>query len=284
MVVKRVVMRQCQTWNLRYSLAMNMRGRLVLLAMLTNVPQFALSAEGNENYFQILYDTSTPISDKFKPDFGYAVYLEFQGKRILLDTGTNAEILAHNIAAAGIDIAKLDAVVMTHDHHDHAGGLAWLRQKNNKVPVYIPPGQSYPVHDGIVIEQNLALSKDLMVIRGHSDVPTAGIYDDLSLAIRTQAGLYVLSSCSHSGVAGIVDRAQQAFNAPVYLFSGGARLIFRDPEDTDTVAQALKTRGVKQISPSHCSLSHAVEGRMRNTLGDSLVASRLGAKVTLSAP
>lgn len=240
---------------------------------------------GSQEFFQILYDSSEPVSQSFRSDFGYAVYLEYQGKRVLMDTGTNSEIFANNIAAAGIDLRSLDAVVMTHNHHDHAGGLAWLRQQNPEVPVYIPPGQDYPVDDTIVVPDVLALSKDLLVIRGHTDVATAGIYDDLSLALRTSEGLYVLSSCSHSGVAAIIDRAQQALGSKVHYFSGGARLIFRDPQDSDRVAQALKARGVRRVSPSHCSLSHQVQQRMRNTLGaEALVASRLGDKVPLSAP
>jgi len=252
-------------------------------AFLLGICLSAIAYGSSGNFFQVLYDTSTPVNERFQADFGYAVYLEFQGKKVLLDTGTDAKVLAKNIAAAGVDLSRLDAVVMTHDHHDHTGGLTWVRQQNPKVPVYVPPGQSYPVHDAVVVEQSLALTKDLLVIRGHTDVPTAGIYDDLSLAVRTGQGLYVLSSCSHSGVAGIVDRAQQAFGEKVTYFSGGARLIFREPQDTDQVVQALKARGVRQVSPSHCSLSHAVEQRMRATLGESLVASRLGAKVALSA-
>jgi len=249
---------------------------LGFLLALSSAPQAALG-----DYFQILYDTSTPVNEKFQADFGYAVYLEFQGKRVLMDTGTDAKVLANNVAAAGIDLTKLDAVIMTHNHHDHTGGLEWVRQQNPAVPVYVPPGQRYPVTATTVVEQSMSLAKDALVIRGHTDVPTAGISDDLSIALRTGQGLFVISSCSHSGVAGIVDRAQQAFGGKVAYFSGGARLIFRDPQDADEVARALAERGVHQVSPSHCSLSHAVTERMRGVLGERMVASRLGAKIAL---
>lgn len=244
----------------------------------------AFAAEDDRDFFQILYDSSRPLQPGFKPDFGYAVYIQFQGKRVLMDTGTDADIFANNVAAAGVDLRGLDAVVMTHNHHDHAGGLAWLRQQNREVPVYVPPGQDYPIDDTIVVADTLALTEDLLVMRGHTDTATAGIYDDLSLALRTADGIFVLSSCSHSGAAAIVDRAQQALGAQVLYFSGGARLIFRDPADTDTVARSLQQRGVRTVSPSHCSLSHRVQKRMGDILGPGgLVASRLGHKVPLPA-
>ena len=44
--------------------------------------------------------------------------MEYGGKRILFDTGNNPDILAHNAEARGIDLAKLDFVVMSHRHGD----------------------------------------------------------------------------------------------------------------------------------------------------------------------
>ena len=60
------------------------------------------------------------------------------GKRILLDTGNNAEILAHNAKARGIDLTKLDFVVVTHRHGDHTSGLNYLMSVNPKVKIYAP--------------------------------------------------------------------------------------------------------------------------------------------------
>ena len=60
------------------------------------------------------------------------------GKRILFDTGNNAEVLAQNAKAKGVDLSKLDFVVMSHRHGDHMGGMAYLLSVNPKVKIYAP--------------------------------------------------------------------------------------------------------------------------------------------------
>jgi len=51
-------------------------------------------------------------------------------KRILFDAGNDADIFAHNVAAKGIDLAKLDFAVVSHHHSDHTSGLNHLLKVN----------------------------------------------------------------------------------------------------------------------------------------------------------
>ena len=44
-------------------------------------------------------------------DWGFAALVEAGGKRILFDTGNDAEAFAHNVRAKGIDLSTIDAVV-----------------------------------------------------------------------------------------------------------------------------------------------------------------------------
>ena len=71
-------------------------------------------------------------------DWGYAALIEYGGKRILFDTGNDAEIFAQNVKAKGIDLTKLDFVVMSHRHGDHIGGMTYLLSMNPKVKIYAP--------------------------------------------------------------------------------------------------------------------------------------------------
>src|SRR5215831_202928 len=85
----------------------------------------------------VLYDAFGKDS-LMQKDWGYAALVEYGGKRILFDTGNNPGILAQNAKAKGIDLSKLDFVVMSHRHGDHMGGLAYLLSVNPKVPIYAP--------------------------------------------------------------------------------------------------------------------------------------------------
>ena len=259
---------------------------IVLLFVLigTGVGWSGLLHADFQDYFQILYDTSEPAVPGLKSDFGYAVYIHVDGKRILLDTGTDPDVMEHNLAAAGVNVNELDMVIISHNHHDHAGGLERVRAMNPNVPVYVPPDQVFPVYDVQVVEDHLRLTSNVFVIRGHTDVPTGGISDDLSIVLRSRSGPYVLSTCSHSGVGQIVDRAGKVTGEDVYYFSGGARLVHRPKGDTQIVAEALDQRKVQLVSPSHCSLSHRVDKEFRAALGERVQSSQLGKKVEVLLP
>src|SRR4029077_15997541 len=57
---------------------------------------------------------------------------------ILFDTGNDASIFEHNVKALGVDLTKLDFVVISHRHADHATGLKYVLSVNPNVTVYVP--------------------------------------------------------------------------------------------------------------------------------------------------
>jgi len=84
----------------------------------------------------VLYDAFG--KDSMTKDWGYAALVEISGKRILFDTGGDPEILAKNAKAKGVDLTKLDFVVLSHRHGDHIGGFPFIRSVNPRVKVYAP--------------------------------------------------------------------------------------------------------------------------------------------------
>src|SRR5207249_3569445 len=77
----------------------------------------------------VVYDAFGKITGMQK-DWGYAAFIEYGGKRILFDAGNDPGILANNTKASGIDLSKLDFVIMSHRHGDHMGGLAYVLSVN----------------------------------------------------------------------------------------------------------------------------------------------------------
>jgi len=72
----------------------------------------------------------------FRAEHGYSLLLKgiaekgenAQNRSILLDTGQSFEILSYNSLQAGVDIAAVDTIVLSHGHYDHTGGLRGLLQ------------------------------------------------------------------------------------------------------------------------------------------------------------
>jgi len=70
----------------------------------------------------ILVDNNTIIDRYLLGEPGFSCLLESGGTRILFDTGYSG-IYIDNAAALGLDLTSVDAVVISHGHDDHSGGL-----------------------------------------------------------------------------------------------------------------------------------------------------------------
>jgi len=67
---------------------------------------------------------------------GNAVLIVAGNTRVLVDAGLSAKEIARRLAVVGEDAQRLDAVLVTHEHGDHAGGLRVLLGSVD-CPVYI---------------------------------------------------------------------------------------------------------------------------------------------------
>jgi 7,8-dihydropterin-6-yl-methyl-4-(beta-D-ribofuranosyl)aminobenzene 5'-phosphate synthase len=94
------------------------RGIPVRALMLTVLVFAGFAAGETPTHVTILYDSfgKTPA---LTMDWGFAALIEYGGKRILFDTGNNAQIFEHNVKAAGVDLQNLDFVVMSHRHGEN---------------------------------------------------------------------------------------------------------------------------------------------------------------------
>lgn len=68
--------------------------------------------------------------------------------RILIDAGLSARKLAAKLESLGEALAGIDAVFLTHEHGDHASGIATLR-KFPKLPVFANAATSKAVQAGL---------------------------------------------------------------------------------------------------------------------------------------
>jgi 7,8-dihydropterin-6-yl-methyl-4-(beta-D-ribofuranosyl)aminobenzene 5'-phosphate synthase len=87
-----------------------------------------------------------PPSKTLISEFGLSLHVESQRgeeKRCaLVDFGFTPDALVNNLDLLEIDPARLDALVLSHGHYDHFGGLVGFLQRNNtklkaKLPFYV---------------------------------------------------------------------------------------------------------------------------------------------------
>jgi 7,8-dihydropterin-6-yl-methyl-4-(beta-D-ribofuranosyl)aminobenzene 5'-phosphate synthase len=68
-------------------------------------------------------------------EHGLSVLVETDEANVLLDTGLSVSV-ANNVETLGVDLKKVDKIVISHGHHDHTGGLRdVLRKMRKKVEV-----------------------------------------------------------------------------------------------------------------------------------------------------
>ena len=71
-------------------------------------------------------------------EHGLSFYIEAGERRILFDTGQNLAI-TNNARVLGIDLNRIEAVVLSHGHYDHSGGLQSVLQVNRNFTLYGHP-------------------------------------------------------------------------------------------------------------------------------------------------
>ncbi len=70
-------------------------------------------------------------------EHGLALWLEHRGHRLLYDTGAGRALLP-NLAALGLEPGNIEAVVLSHGHYDHVGGLAGLLEVRSRLGLATP--------------------------------------------------------------------------------------------------------------------------------------------------
>ena len=266
----------------------------------------------------ILYD-AFGRDGSLRKDWGFAALVEAGGKRILFDTGNNSEILAHNVKAKGIDLSRLDFVVMSHRHGDHMGGLNYLLRVNPDVKIYVPKenfgvfGAALP---GTFYRRNQSLPAEMRYFDGrppamlHFGTPwprgkftyitettevapgihlillkgTWGVDLDvmeISLAIDTPEGTVLIVGCGHPTIEKIVEAATRVINRPVHLLVGGLHLLPADDGEIQRIAAALHdTWKVRWMAPGHCTGEPAF-AILRRIFGGRYLYAGLGTTLSL---
>jgi len=291
----------------------SLRALAVIILLLAD-----MAFAATRNRATILYD-SFGKSPSLTMDWGFGALVEYGGKRILFDTGNNSQIFEHNVKAAGVDLRKLDFVVMSHRHGDHMGGLAYLLKVNPTVKIYAPKersgvygdeqpsgtwyrkdeslpieqryyngappeiihmGAAWPGANFQLIDKKTEIAPGMFLIALVSDKPGTLELHELSLAIRTPDGLVLVVGCSHPGVERILQEAS-AIDPHISILLGGLHQIQAPEPEVEHIARVLHEQyKIEHVAPGHCT-GEPEFAALKRAFGEHYVYAGVGSVVDL---
>ena len=119
-------------------------------------------------------------------EHGLSFYIETEHHKLLADTGAS-DLLLKNAEKLGIDLTKVDTVILSHGHYDHGGGILPFAEVNPAAKIYIPAtafGAYYSLRDGA--PRYIGLAEEIrklpqVVIVGETTGGICRVDDELSL-------------------------------------------------------------------------------------------------------
>ena len=66
----------------------------------------------------------------FLAEHGLSVLIVHQGRKLLFDTG-QTDVFLHNAEKIGETLSDLDAIILSHGHFDHCGGLEFWQNRGS---------------------------------------------------------------------------------------------------------------------------------------------------------
>jgi 7,8-dihydropterin-6-yl-methyl-4-(beta-D-ribofuranosyl)aminobenzene 5'-phosphate synthase len=229
----------------------------------------------------IVYDNNA-YDPQLKTAWGFAALVEYRGQVLLFDTGGDGSTLLSNMAALDIEPAPIEAVVLSHIHGDHVGGLMSLLATGVRPTVYVPP--SFPANFKQQVGEVTAVvevtpGQELgpgLYTTGEMEGPPA----EQALAIRTPSGLVVITGCAHPGVVPMTEKAKSLLDDEVYLVMGGFHLGGKSEREIAAIVAAFRRLGVQKAAPCHCTGDQA-RAAFAQEYGEDYMAAGAGWSVTV---
>jgi len=227
----------------------------------------------------VAYDNN-PFDPRLKPAWGFACLVQTVHGVVLFDTGGDGGILLGNLEALGFDPRQIDAVVLSHIHSDHTGGLDALLASNDHLVVYVPASFATEISRLVGGRARIVeVGGSIGIIEGvHTTGEMGATIIEQSLIVETARGLVVVTGCAHPGIDDIARRA--AVQGEINLVIGGFHLKDRSQGDVQAVIEDLLALGVRRVAPCHCTGAEATNA-FETAFGSGFVPCGVGTVITI---
>lgn len=259
---------------------------LVLLAPM----RFTLATEKSpgkqkqEISITILYDNYV-FTEGLKSNWGFSCLLTGMEKTILFDTGTKGKLLLENIEKLNINPKDVEAVIISHNHGDHTGGLLAFLRKNSNVSVYLPPSCS-----GSFIQEVKGTGAKVVI----PDAPVEickGVYltgpmgeqiIEQSMIVETAEGAVIIAGCSHPRIVNIIRKSKAIIPKEIHLVFGGFHLLRKSDNELKQIIGEFRNLGVKKTGPTHCTGDRAIQ-MFKQAYGPDFMQMGVGRRLKIEA-
>ncbi|WP_353662563.1 MBL fold metallo-hydrolase [Hydrogenimonas sp. SS33] len=228
-------------------------------------------------HITIVFDNYAYL-EGFPTLWGFSCFIETDETTFLFDTGSNGRVLLKNMARLGVDLQKAEALVFSHPHWDHIGGVDSVLEVHPELRIFAPSSLSkHLIRD--LNAQSLGVTvvgkEPREILPNVWSTGVMGEIGEQSVVIDTDKGLVVVTGCAHPGVENIAERAIEMLGKPIVLLMGGFHLMYSDASEIAAVIEKLETLGVQNVCPTHCSGDLAI-AMFKEAFGDHSLQGGVG--------
>ena len=186
---------------------------------------------------RILPLVDAEAQDGLRAEHGVSYLVVADGLTLLFDVGLSPgrqARLLHNAEALGVDLARINLVVISHAHPDHCGGLRVWLHRSFALPGQVPPGirviTPMPMRHRFARCEYAAGARVIGPgIATTGTIPRMlfllGWTPEQALMVNVRdKGIVVIVGCGHQGLRRLMSRVEALTQAPIHAVVGGLHL------------------------------------------------------------
>lgn len=203
-------------------------------------------------------------------EHGLSFYMETKHHKLLMDTGASDAFL-RNAEILGVDLTKVDTLILSHGHYDHAGGIMGFSKMNPNAVIYMQShaGDAF-YHKSRTVEKYIGIPPEILTlpqlkqidgnykiddelflysgVTGRKLWPKGNLIlkvkknslflqDDFMheqyLVISEGKKKVLISGCAHNGILNILDEYQKLYSTYPDVVISGFHMMKKEYSDDD---------------------------------------------------